>query len=105
LRTRENVLRLIDPAIVVRAFENEAAAAAAAEPERERQPGHIVNRNHPALVHARKFGVEGVYETLAGAMSEQQRVELRMELDRIERERDKGKRFAKTTTRRRLPHE
>jgi len=36
LRSRENVLRLIDPAILVRAFDNEAAAAAAAEPERDR---------------------------------------------------------------------
>jgi hypothetical protein len=36
LRSRENVLRLIDPVILVRAFENEAEAAAAAEPERDR---------------------------------------------------------------------
>jgi len=36
LRTRANVLRLIDPAILVRAFENDAAASAAAQPQRER---------------------------------------------------------------------
>jgi hypothetical protein len=35
LRTGENVLRSIDPVILVRAFDNEAAAAAA-EPERDR---------------------------------------------------------------------
>lgn len=36
LRSVENVLRLIDPAILVRAFENEALAAAMADPERDR---------------------------------------------------------------------
>jgi hypothetical protein len=36
LRTRENVLRLIDPAILVRAFANDTAAHAAAEPNRDR---------------------------------------------------------------------
>jgi uncharacterized protein (DUF433 family) len=36
LRTRVNVLRLIDPSILVAAFENEAAARAAAEPARDR---------------------------------------------------------------------
>jgi len=36
LRTRENVLRVIDPAILVRAFANDAAAEGARTPERER---------------------------------------------------------------------
>jgi hypothetical protein len=36
LRTRENVLRLIDPAVLVRALENDRAASAASEPGRER---------------------------------------------------------------------
>jgi hypothetical protein len=36
LRTRGNVLRVIDPAILVRAFANDAAASAAAAPERAR---------------------------------------------------------------------
>jgi hypothetical protein len=38
LRTPENVLRVIDPAILVRAFANEAASSAAAEPERAAAP-------------------------------------------------------------------
>jgi hypothetical protein len=36
LRTRENVLGLIDPVILVRAFDNDAASTAAREPDRER---------------------------------------------------------------------
>jgi hypothetical protein len=36
LRSRENVLGLIDPAILVRAFANDAATPAAAEPDRDR---------------------------------------------------------------------
>jgi hypothetical protein len=36
LRSRENVLGLIDPAILVRAFRNDAAATAVCEPDRER---------------------------------------------------------------------
>jgi hypothetical protein len=36
LRTRENVLRLIDPVILVQALENDAAASALAEPARDR---------------------------------------------------------------------
>jgi lambda repressor-like predicted transcriptional regulator len=36
LRTRENVLAVIDPAILVQAFRNDAAARAAAEPDRAR---------------------------------------------------------------------
>ncbi len=52
LRTRENVLRLIDPAILVRALDNEAAAAAAAEPARDRLrrlvPDHALLRRRAA---------------------------------------------------------
>jgi lambda repressor-like predicted transcriptional regulator len=36
LRTRENVLRLIDPVILVQALDNDAAASALAEPARDR---------------------------------------------------------------------
>jgi hypothetical protein len=36
LRSRENVLGLIDPAILVQAFRNDAAATAACEPDRDR---------------------------------------------------------------------
>jgi hypothetical protein len=36
LRSRENVLGLIDPVILVRAFDNDAAVTAACEPIRER---------------------------------------------------------------------
>jgi hypothetical protein len=36
LRTRENVLGVIGPVILVRAFDNDAAATAACEPDRER---------------------------------------------------------------------
>jgi lambda repressor-like predicted transcriptional regulator len=52
LRTRENVLRLIDPAILVRAFRNDAAAAAA-EPSRA---GLRHLRPDPALLHRRAAG-------------------------------------------------
>jgi hypothetical protein len=52
LRTRENVLRLIDPVILVRAFDNEAAAAATAEPARDRLrrlvPDHELLRRRAA---------------------------------------------------------
>jgi len=53
LRTRENVLRLIDPAILVRAFANDAAAAAAAEPSRDRLRRLVPD---PALVRRRAAG-------------------------------------------------
>ena len=46
LRTHENVLRLIDPAILVRAFTNNAAAAPTAEPSRDRLRRLVPN---PAL--------------------------------------------------------
>jgi hypothetical protein len=36
LRTRENVLRLIDPVILVQALDNDVAASALAEPARDR---------------------------------------------------------------------
>jgi hypothetical protein len=36
LLSRENVLGLIDPVILVRAFRNDAATRAASEPDRER---------------------------------------------------------------------
>jgi hypothetical protein len=36
LRSRENVLDLIDPVILVRALDNDAAATAACEPDRDR---------------------------------------------------------------------
>jgi hypothetical protein len=52
LRTRENVLRLIDPVILVHAFANDAAAAAA-EPSRDRLRRLVPD---PALVHRRAAG-------------------------------------------------
>jgi hypothetical protein len=68
LRTRDNVLRLIDPAILVRAFENEAAAAAAAAPERDRLrrlvPDHELLRRRAAGEALRALAVEyGVAHT------------------------------------------
>jgi hypothetical protein len=65
LRTRENVLRLIEPTILVRALENEAAAEAAAEPERGRLrrlfPDRELLRRRAAgetlRVLAREYGV------------------------------------------------
>jgi len=53
LRTRENVFRLIDPVILVRAFANDAAAAAAAEPSRDRLRRLVPD---PALVRRRAAG-------------------------------------------------
>jgi hypothetical protein len=53
LRTRENVLWLIDPAILVRAFTNDTAAAAAAEPSRDRLR-HLAP--DPPLLHRRAAG-------------------------------------------------
>lgn len=71
LRTRENVLRLIDPAILVRAFDNEAAAAAAAEPERDRLrrlvPDHELLRRRAAGEPLRRLAAEyGVAHTTLG---------------------------------------
>lgn len=53
LRTRTNVLRLIDPTILARAFTNDAAAAAAAEPSRDRLRRLVPN---PALIRRRAAG-------------------------------------------------
>lgn len=53
LRTRENVLRLIDPAILDRALTNDDAAAAAAEPNRDRLRRLVPD---PALLHRRAAG-------------------------------------------------
>jgi hypothetical protein len=62
LHTRENVLRLIDPAILVRAFENEAEAAAFAEPERDRLrrlvPDHQLLRRRVAGEPLRRLAAE-----------------------------------------------
>jgi hypothetical protein len=71
LRTRENVLRLIDPAILVLAFDNEAAAAAAAEPERDRLrrlvPDHELLRRRAAGEPLRRLAAEyGVAHTTLG---------------------------------------
>jgi hypothetical protein len=71
LRTRENVLRLIDPTILVRAFDNEAAAAACAEPERDRlrrlQPDHELVRRRAAGEPLRRLAAEyGVAHTTLG---------------------------------------
>ena len=71
LRTRENVQRLIDPAILVRALENEAAAAAAAEPERDRLrrlvPDHQLLRRRAAGEPLRRLAAEyGVAHTTLG---------------------------------------
>jgi hypothetical protein len=71
LRTGENVLRLIDPAILVRAFDNEAAAAAAAEPERDRlrrlAPDHQLLRRRAAGEPLRRLAGEyGVAHTTLG---------------------------------------
>jgi len=52
-RSRENVLRLIDPAILVRAFANDGDAAAAAEPNRDRLRRLVPD---PALVRRRAAG-------------------------------------------------
>jgi hypothetical protein len=53
LRTRENVLGVIDPAILVRAFGNDAAATAACEPDRERLRRLVPDRE---LVRRRAAG-------------------------------------------------
>ena len=53
LRTRENVPRLIDPAILVRAHDNQAAPTAAAEPERGRLRRLVPDRE---LVRRRAAG-------------------------------------------------
>ncbi len=53
LRTRENVFRSINPAILVRAFANDAAATAAAEPSRDRLRRLVPD---PALVRRRAAG-------------------------------------------------
>jgi hypothetical protein len=71
LRTRENVLRLLDPALLVRAFDNEAAAAAAAEPERDRLrrlvPDHALVRRRAAGEPLRRLAAEyGVAHTTLG---------------------------------------
>ena len=52
-RSRENVLRLIDPAILVRAFANDGDAAAVAEPNRDRLRRLVPD---PALVRRRAAG-------------------------------------------------
>jgi lambda repressor-like predicted transcriptional regulator len=71
LRSSENVLRLIDPAILVRAFDNEAAAAVAAEPERGRLrrlvPDHQLLRRRAAGEPLRRLAAEyGVAHTTLG---------------------------------------
>jgi hypothetical protein len=71
LRSGENVLRLLDPAILVRAFDNEAAAAAAAEPERDRLrrlvPDHQLLRRRAAGEPLRGLAGEyGVAHTTLG---------------------------------------
>jgi hypothetical protein len=71
LRTRDNVLRLIDPAILVRALENDAAASAAAQPQRERLrrlvPDHELLRRRAAGEPLRRLGAEyGVAHTTLG---------------------------------------
>jgi hypothetical protein len=71
LRSRENVLRLIDPAILVRAFDNEAAIAAAAEPGRDRLrrlvPDHQLLRRRAAGEPLRRLAAEcGVAHTTLG---------------------------------------
>ena len=71
LRTAENVLRLIDPAILVRAFDNEAAAAAVADPERDRLrrlvPDHELVRRRAAGEPLRPLAAEyGVAHTTLG---------------------------------------
>jgi hypothetical protein len=71
LRTRENVLNLIDPAILVRALDNEAAAAAFAEPERDRLrrlvPDHQLLRRRVAGEPLRRLADEyGVAHTTLG---------------------------------------
>jgi uncharacterized protein (DUF433 family) len=53
LRTRANVLRLIDPVLLVRAFDNDAAARAVAEPPRDRLRRL---RPDPELVRRRAAG-------------------------------------------------
>ena len=53
LRTRENVYRSIDEAILVRAFTNDAAAAAGAEPSRDRLRRLLPD---PGLIHRRAAG-------------------------------------------------
>jgi hypothetical protein len=53
LRTRENVLRLIDPAILVHAFANDDEAAAVAEPNRDRLRRLVPD---PALIQRRAAG-------------------------------------------------
>jgi hypothetical protein len=71
LRTRENVLRLIDPAILVRAFENDAAANADGEPERDRLrrlvPDPELLRRRAAGETVRRLAAEyGVAHTTLG---------------------------------------
>jgi hypothetical protein len=71
LRTHENALRLIDPAILVQAFDNEAAAAAFAEPERDRlrrlAPDHQLLRRRVAGEPLRRLAPEyGVAHTTLG---------------------------------------
>lgn len=53
LRTRENVLRLIDPVILVQALDNDAAASALAEPARDRLRRLVPD---PELVRRRAAG-------------------------------------------------
>jgi hypothetical protein len=53
LRTRENVLRLIDPVILVQALDNDAAASALAEPARDRLRRLVPDRE---LVRRRAAG-------------------------------------------------
>jgi hypothetical protein len=53
LRTRENVLRAIDPTILVHAFDNDAASAAAGPPDRARLRRLVPD---PELVRRRAVG-------------------------------------------------
>jgi hypothetical protein len=53
LRTRENVLRLIDPVILVQALDNDAAASALAQPARDRLRRLVPD---PELVRRRAAG-------------------------------------------------
>jgi hypothetical protein len=68
LRTRENVLRLIDPVTLVEALDNEAAARAAAEPPQDRlrqlRPDSELLRRRAMGESLRRLGVDyGVAHT------------------------------------------
>jgi hypothetical protein len=71
LRSRENVLGLIDPAILVRAFRNDAAATTACEPDRDRlrrlvPDRELVRRRAPGETLRRLACDYGVAHTTLG---------------------------------------